>query len=156
MLVFGVATSTFFNLPTFWLKLWTDASSKSGQRDDYRSLGVYGLFQSLALLFLILLVHQILIVVVTKTGLDLHLRLLRTAANASLFFFSTTDSGTITNRFSQDMQLIDMQLPIGLINLTFSVFVATGQIILIITSSPRVGLTFPVILALFYAVQSST
>ena len=153
MLVFGVATSTFFNLPTFWLKLWTDASSKLGQRDDYKYLGVYGLFQCLALLFLMLLVRQILIVIVTKTGLDLHLRLLRTVANASLFFFSTTDSGAITNRFSQDMQLIDRQLPLGMLNLTFSVFVATGQIILIIASAPWIGLTFPVILALLYAIQ---
>jgi ATP-binding cassette, subfamily C (CFTR/MRP), member 1 len=153
VLVFGVATSTFFNLPTFWLKLWTGASSKSGQRGDYKYLGVYGLFQCLALLFLMLLVYQILIVIVTKTGLDLHLRLLRTVANASLFFFSTTDSGAITNRFSQDMQLIDMQLPHGLVNLTFSVFVATGQIILIIASSLWVRLTFPIILTLFYVVQ---
>src|SRR5436309_16113469 len=38
VLVFAVAISTFFNLSTLWLKLWTDTSSKSGQRDDYKYL----------------------------------------------------------------------------------------------------------------------
>ncbi|KAJ9649891.1 hypothetical protein H2198_010786 [Neophaeococcomyces mojaviensis] len=80
MLAFGTATSTFFNLPTFWLKQWTDASSTSGQHDDYKYLGIYALFQCLALIFAMLLAYQTIIVLVTKTGLDLHLRLLQTVA----------------------------------------------------------------------------
>jgi hypothetical protein len=31
-------------------------------------------------------------------------------------FFSKTDSGVIINRFSQDLQLIDMELPIAALN----------------------------------------
>lgn len=44
-----------------------------------------------------------------------------------MLFFSTTDSGSILNRFSQDLQLIDMELPIAAIN-TFasrSLFIPT-------------------------------
>lgn len=33
-----------------------------------------------------------------------------------MLFFSKTDSGAILNRFSQDLQLIDMELPIAAIN----------------------------------------
>jgi ATP-binding cassette, subfamily C (CFTR/MRP), member 1 len=153
LFAFGAACSTFFNLPTFWLKLWTDASSKAGQHDDYMYLGVYGVFQCLALVFLVLLGYQSLVVIASKTGINLHFNLLRTVANASLVFFSTTDSGAITNRFSQDMQLVDMQLPIGVVNLVCSVSIAIGQIILITASSPWVGLTFPFIFTVFYFVQ---
>jgi hypothetical protein len=31
-------------------------------------------------------------------------------------FFAATDSGSILNRFSQDLQLIDMELPVAAIN----------------------------------------
>jgi ATP-binding cassette subfamily C (CFTR/MRP) protein 1 len=150
---YGVAVSTFFNLPTFWLKLWTDVSSHTGRYDEYLYLGVYALFQILALVFLVMLAYHLLIIIVSKTGAKLHDHLLTTVANASLAFFSETDSGSITNRFSQDMQLIDMQLPLGLLNVTFAVFVVIGQIILVIASSPWIGVAFPVIFALLYMVQ---
>jgi hypothetical protein len=35
-------------------------------------------------------------------------------------FLSTTDSGSILNRFSQDLQLIDMELPVAAINVVVS------------------------------------
>jgi hypothetical protein len=36
--------------------------------------------------------------------------------SAPMLYFSTTDSGAILNRFSQDLQLIDMELPVAAIN----------------------------------------
>ena len=33
-----------------------------------------------------------------------------------MLYFSKTDSGAILNRFSQDLQLIDMELPVAAIN----------------------------------------
>lgn len=33
-----------------------------------------------------------------------------------MLFFSTTDTGTTINRFSQDLQLIDMELPVAALN----------------------------------------
>ncbi|KAK5093572.1 hypothetical protein LTR70_004619 [Exophiala xenobiotica] len=153
MLLFAITSASFVSVSTFWLKLWTGASPRLQQSDHYKYVGVYALFQVLAILFLILLVYQLLIILATKTGLEFHSRLLQTVKNASLLFFSMTDNGSITNRFSQDIQLIDSQLPNGLVNLTFAVFVATGQSALIIASSPWVGLTVPVILILFYTIQ---
>lgn len=153
MLFYVIASAAFFNVSTFWLKLWTDASSSPGNADDYRYVGIYALFQCLALLFDLLLIYQLFIDFATTTGLQLHSRLLHAVANATLHLFSTTDNGLITNHFSQDMQLIDSQLPLGLVNLTFSFFVAIGQATLIVVASPWVGLTLPIILGVFYAVQ---
>lgn len=36
--------------------------------------------------------------------------------SSPLSFFSTTDTGITINRFSQDLQLIDMDLPIAALN----------------------------------------
>lgn len=41
-----------------------------------------------------------------------------------MLFLSTTDSGSILNRFSQDLQLIDMELPIAGINVAASKYFA--------------------------------
>ena len=39
--------------------------------------------------------------------------------SAPMSFFATTDTGITINRFSQDLQLIDMELPVAALN-TFS------------------------------------
>lgn len=40
----------------------------------------------------------------------------RDTFSAPMSFFASTDSGVTMNRFSQDLQLIDMELPIAALN----------------------------------------
>lgn len=49
--------------------------------------------------------------VIAKSGLEFHLVILRTVMAAPMSFFSTVDTGVTVNRFSQDMQIIDGELP---------------------------------------------
>jgi ABC-type multidrug transport system fused ATPase/permease subunit len=153
MLAFGISFSISFNLSTLWLKLWTDANSKSHAVDNGMYLGVYGALQCLSVILFVLLTYRILISVVNKTGINLHSNLLETVANASFTVFSTIDKGSIMNRFSHDIQLVDMQLPVGLVSLVSCTCVGAGQRILAVVSSPWIGLTLPVILTVFYFVQ---
>ena len=37
-------------------------------------------------------------------------------------FFTSTDTGTTTNRFSQDLELVDMELPTALIRTCLSMY----------------------------------
>jgi ATP-binding cassette subfamily C (CFTR/MRP) protein 1 len=48
-----------------------------------------------------------------KSGIRLHNILVKSAFNAPMQFFEATDSSVLLNRFSQDMTLIDMQLPLS-------------------------------------------
>lgn len=41
-------------------------------------------------------------------------------SSAPMSFFSSTDTGITTNRFSQDLELIDMELPVALIRTMLS------------------------------------
>jgi len=37
-------------------------------------------------------------------------------------FFASTDTGITTNRFSQDLELIDMELPVALVRTAMSTY----------------------------------
>ncbi len=55
-----------------------------------------------------------------KSGVTLHRVLLKSVIRAPQSFFDTTDSGVTLNRFSQDMTLIDGQLPASAVMSIFS------------------------------------
>ena len=68
-------------------------------------------------------------------------------------FFSTTDTGVTINRFSQDLMLIDMELPVAALN-TFATFVLViGQMALIAVASPFAAISFPLVIVALYLIQ---
>lgn len=89
-----------------------------------------------------------------KSGAKLHLITLTTVMAAPLAFFSTTDTGVILNRFSQDIQLIDGELPQALLNVSILAFSSIAQAILIASATWYIALTFPFLLSVFYYIQN--
>lgn len=83
--------------------------------------GVYAMLQALAMVSLLLLGITIFIVSVKRAGANLHRTTLDTLVRAPLAFFSSTDTGVITNLFSQDLNLVDTELPNMLLNVLFVV-----------------------------------
>ncbi|KAJ5655123.1 ABC transporterintegral membrane type 1 [Penicillium lividum] len=75
---------------SIWLEWWSNANKTDPNSDLGKYLGVYTVITLLAVLSL----------------------------GAGCCFFQKTDSGTIMNRFSQDMQLIDFSLPVTALNFT--------------------------------------
>jgi ATP-binding cassette subfamily C (CFTR/MRP) protein 1 len=148
----GIIEAAFYTLPTYWLDVWIRVSSQLGY-PKYLYWGVYALFEGLALVFLCAFVYQAFVRMVRHTGQLLHDRLLQTTMTAPLSFLSSTDTGSIINRFSQDLELVDSELPIGFLNVTLSGLFAIGHMILIVISSPWVGLAFVPILAVLYVLQ---
>ncbi|KAL4738175.1 P-loop containing nucleoside triphosphate hydrolase protein [Aspergillus similis] len=73
--------------------------------------------------------------------------------SAPMRFLSTTDSGSTLNRFSQDLQLIDMELPIAAINVAATLFLCMAQMILVGVASVYAAIAFPVVLLSLYAIQ---
>ena len=56
------------------------------------------------------------VVAIKKAGAHIHKGALHTLIQAPLRFFTNTDTGTITNLFSQDLNLIDTELPEATLN----------------------------------------
>ncbi|UKZ73273.1 hypothetical protein TrVFT333_000916 [Trichoderma virens FT-333] len=108
LLVGWTASYAFFiSVPQYWLKLWTES-------EDGSTLYYISGFLFLCVCSLVSTHGTIWATVIRlapNSGLQAHRRLLNIIMNAPLSFFSTVENGSILNRFSQDMEYVDQQLP---------------------------------------------
>ncbi|TQB72810.1 hypothetical protein MPDQ_006453 [Monascus purpureus] len=152
-LVYVAIVAFCYNFPNLWVQWWSDANEKNSNANLGLYLGVYVALAVAAIVFLILACWCLMVRMVSRSALRLHKTVLRTVMRAPLSFFAGTSSGAITNRFSQDMRLIDMSLPMATINTTLYAASCVVQIILISISSKYMAVTIPFALAVIYFVQ---
>lgn len=142
------------NFPTIWLKYWSDDLSVSNPSHSYSYyIGIYALLNVGAILSLFGLAVAVLFVTVKKAGASLHSEALQTLIKAPLGFFTATDQGQIINLFSQDMNLIDTELPNALLNTVACASVAIGQAAVLITTSPYIAISYPFLVALLWIIS---
>ncbi|KAF2717369.1 putative ABC multidrug transporter [Polychaeton citri CBS 116435] len=151
---FAALWGFFTNFPTIWLKYWSDDVYTAHPAHSWAYYaGIYTLLQVCALLSLLALGIALFIVAVKKAGANLHRDALRTLIRAPLRFFTATDTGIVTNLFSQDLNLVDTDLPNALLNTLAAIFQAIGQAAVIITSSPYMAISYPFLAGLIYILQ---
>ncbi|KAL4977122.1 hypothetical protein BDW66DRAFT_166044 [Aspergillus desertorum] len=85
--------------------------------------------------------------------LSLHNDLADSTARAPLQFFQRVDIGSITNRFSQDMDLIDMSLPLEALNCLAAVCTCLLKLLILCVFARYLAATVPVILITIYFTQ---
>ncbi|KAK3996623.1 canalicular multispecific organic anion transporter 1 [Cladorrhinum sp. PSN332] len=152
--VFGATWGFCSNFATIWLKFWSeDVSSENPKHSNAYWNGLYAVFQFGTLSSLFCLAMIVLTSMIRITGAKLHEETLSTVMNAPLKFFTTTDIGVVTNLFSQDMTLIDGQLPMSLLNLAPYVFECIGMAAVIATASPYLAITYPFLAVILYGLQ---
>ncbi|KAI9745550.1 MAG: hypothetical protein M1818_001084 [Claussenomyces sp. TS43310] len=124
--IFTVVEAFCNNFGTIWLQWWVEANEERPNKDLGLYIGIYGLIFAASLAGLIAGCWVVFLPILNNTSLNMHSDLLRSAVNAPFIFFQSLDTGSTINRFSQDMELIDMMLPI------YAVQFATGAITSII------------------------
>ncbi|KAF2030893.1 hypothetical protein EK21DRAFT_64674 [Setomelanomma holmii] len=147
-IIFIVSCSIFIfgiSFPSIWVKLWAEYNEKHpNQRLDFY-LGVYAALGAAAFIFLGVSCWQLIITMVPRSGVSFHKRLLDTVLGSPMSFFSTVDTGVTLNRFSQDLMLIDMELPVAALN-TFATFMlCIAQMALIAVAAPFAAISFPIV-----------
>ncbi|KAJ4864914.1 ABC transporter domain-containing protein [Trichoderma breve] len=140
------------SFPTVWLKFWTDSNSQ-GHTQTGLYLGVFSAMQVIGVLWFALLIWFVLVVIAAKSGVSLHHRLLSAVVSAPLSLFTTTDLGSITTRFSQDIGILDNNLPLALVVTIASFFGVLARAGLLAASSYYVAISFPFLAALYYFLQ---
>ncbi|KAJ5946543.1 hypothetical protein N7454_003382 [Penicillium verhagenii] len=155
-LVFVVAMAGFvfcISFPSIWVQWWAESDTAHPRAQLAYYLGIYVMLGCLAMICLLLGSWQMIITMVPKSGEFFHRKLLTTVLSAPMLFFSTTDSGSILNRFSQDLQLIDMDLPIAAINTIATLFLCMAQMALIGAGSKYAAICFPFVLGMLFLIQ---
>lgn len=150
---FQCGYAVFYTIGPVWLEFWASANEAGQDRDGYY-IGVYAAFQTLALIFLALFAGHTLTTMAVKAGTSLHEVTLGTVLRAPISFFSSVDTGVTTNRFSQDILLIDSELPTALLETVSASLVAVVQMILIAVAAPYVAISYPFLIAMLYVLQS--
>jgi ATP-binding cassette subfamily C (CFTR/MRP) protein 1 len=151
----GIIAGFFFNFPTVWLKFWAEDVGASDHPDHSNAfyIGLYTLWQCLCIIFFGATIIICLKFMIQVSGAALHKGLLAAVIGAPLSFFTQTDSGVVTNLFSQDMTIIDGELPIALINVITDLSVAVGQAAIIATSSPWLAISYPFLMGVIFGIQ---
>ncbi|KAF3061093.1 Multidrug resistance-associated protein 1 [Daldinia childiae] len=145
-----IASCSFFvTFPQYWLKLWTDSRSSN----EWFFIGGYITLNLIAWVSTNGIMWSTVILVAPHSGLVLHSKLLEIITRAPLIYFSKTDSGSILNRFSQDIQLVDKQLASALSTLFVQIFKLLFQVILLFVVQKLLTLTLPICLIIVYLVQ---
>lgn len=143
------------NFPRVWLSFWSDDVARGSRREHPQSyyIGIYGLLQVACLLCGVVAAITVFLVIIRRSGANLHERALKTVIDAPLRFFTTVDTGILINYFSQDITLIDGELPIALINMVVEFFGVVGTAAVLASSAPFLALVYPVLFVVLWFLQ---
>lgn len=133
-----------------WLAEWS--SNNNATQPDIRNyyLGIYALLGLPQMLFLIISV-VLLAISCLKASHDLHNKLLSHILKLPMSFFNINLSGRIFNRFSQDINSLDVILPLQLREWTSAFFTVISIFILLSVPTPIFSL-FLVFLVILYSI----
>ncbi|KAK2037259.1 canalicular multispecific organic anion transporter 1 [Colletotrichum somersetense] len=150
-LVIGFAIC--LKLPDLWVQWWASALQQADRRGNHYWIGMFALLEVLPLLVLCLCVFHLMFCIVPTSASSLHASLLRTILVAPFAVISRIDTGSLMNRFNQDLMFVDTMLPLDLFNTCAELFTSTFQLVLVAIVSKHALAVLPVISAVLYSIQ---
>lgn len=145
--------AVFQKFPTLWVQWWTAAEADApGEQTDMYA-GVYGAFCGICIVCISASIFLLFHYGIPRSSIALHGTLLKTTLDAPYWFFVSTDTGDIINRFSQDMSLVCMQLPVALIDTLFNAGVCIVGGVLITMGSKWSLTIYPALIVVLYVLQ---
>lgn len=91
--------------------------------------------------------------IIPKSGVELHSKLLKTVMDATFVLISRIDTGDLINRFNQDLLLIDIRLPVDLLNTVSELLNTIAQTILIAIAAIYVLAAVPAVFVALFLIQ---
>ncbi|RAH58571.1 ABC multidrug transporter [Aspergillus piperis CBS 112811] len=144
---------TAIKAPGLLLNAFSSPSNNSTIVSTSSFLGCLGLAAVVSLMSLTLLVWGLFLRVIPRVSNGLHQKLLHTVLLAPISFFTSTDSGTVLNRFTQDLSVIDNELPGVLIGMMLQLAIFTIGACMIVASATYLLVTIPLVMMALIGIQ---
>ncbi|RDW69977.1 hypothetical protein BP5796_08374 [Coleophoma crateriformis] len=139
--------------PQLWVKWWAEADTAHPGSQTRMYYSVYLVLGVVGLAFVAASVSYNWVITGPSSGLYLHHRLLDIITKAPLSFFVETDTGITVNRFSQDLSLIDNNLPGDSFLTVLGIFQCIGGALLIVSGIKYMAAVIPLSLVFLYTLQ---
>ncbi|KAI1774955.1 ABC transporter [Hypoxylon cercidicola] len=158
-----LAVGLYVGLMTLWVfctefstvvvNWWSEANAVEPNKDVGLYMGIYAMVGLVGVIGAAVAARVAIISVISNTATNLHADLLEAVVKAPFRFFATTDGGELLNRFSQDMELVDMDLPLVMVNYTSTAVSIGIKIVILAIFSRYLGATIPLLGVTVYFLQ---
>ncbi|KAL7923567.1 multidrug resistance-associated protein [Trichoderma austrokoningii] len=145
---------TCIEFSTVWMKWWSDANTAEPNKDVWMYLGIYVLFAVVGTLSGCICAWAAFITIISRSAAKLHSNLLQTTLRAPFYSRSTSNIGELLNRFSRDLELVDMELPSNMVNYTSTLVQCIAKVVIISIFTRYLGVTIPFFAVIVYFLQS--
>ncbi|RAH80143.1 P-loop containing nucleoside triphosphate hydrolase protein [Aspergillus japonicus CBS 114.51] len=141
------------DFPNLWLKWWSNADSQGSSQLSGMYLGVFIAFAVGTVVVGAAGSWVYLIRMISISAERLHADLLSSIMSAPLSWLNDTTSGDILNRFSQDLELVDMTLPLAAVNATKAIGSCLLKLAILFVVAKYMSLAVPPLLLVCFLLQ---
>jgi ATP-binding cassette subfamily C (CFTR/MRP) protein 1 len=137
-----------------WLTVWSgdeSAATDISKRNFY--LAIYGVLGFLEAFFIMLGVLAV-TVGTLRASVRLHTDLMNHILSSTMAWFDTTPTGRIINRFSKDIDEVDLMIPMHVKDILNQVFAVIASILVIVYANPIILVVVVPMIAIFFIVQT--
>ncbi|KAL7786231.1 P-loop containing nucleoside triphosphate hydrolase protein [Trichoderma ceciliae] len=152
-LFFSIFEQFLAQFAQIWIKWWTEANDSDSDASTGMYYGIYATLLCLGVAAIGVDCWFMFVVLIPRSAEWLHWQLLEATMRAPMAFFNSVDTGDLINRFSQDMSLVDRELPTAVYTSTFGLLSCIGDAILIIVGAKYLAATLPVAILVLYVLQ---
>ncbi|KAF1738031.1 Multidrug resistance-associated protein 1 [Beauveria bassiana] len=152
-LLTGIIFAVAFMFPNLWVQWWSNALANGDTRGNGYWLGYFALIEILPLITIFAWAMHLMLGVVPASARSLHAALLKTTLGAPFSYISRIDTGSLLNRFNQDLLFVDGFLPLDLFNTVAELLTAMFQLILIAVVANEALAVIPVAALVLYIIQ---
>ncbi|KAJ3497319.1 hypothetical protein NLG97_g1989 [Lecanicillium saksenae] len=140
-------------LPQIWLMWWTEANESMEEVQTSLYFWVFALLSLGKIIAVFIAVSYCMVVFAPKGLRVLHSRMLATTMSAPLSFFVATPPGDLVNRFSRDIQQVDVDLPMAMFVAFLTALTLLRSIALVMFGSVYMGIIIIPMMLFVYLLQ---
>jgi ATP-binding cassette subfamily C (CFTR/MRP) protein 1 len=135
------------------LKWWAGAEA-TAPAELGKWVGILGAITLIFIIDVTVTLYVGFIYLFPKSSLYLHAQQFTALVKVRYSAWGGKETGNITNRFSQDISIVDGTLANSLLNVLAGTFDVAAMMGVIVVATPFIAATFPVLMAVFWVIQS--